>query len=110
MFELDHHGEVTSIRYNNDDRGSLSHLDRAAIERFYPAWRKVTTMLRAERSKLEILLEPGTLLIVNNHRVLHGRTEFLGRRNLVGCYLDRDMFDGRRRVLNSATEPAVWAE
>ena len=102
MFELDSRGDVSAIRFNNDDRGALGYLGREAVEQFYPAWRTVTRMLRDERSKVKILLKPGTMLIVNNHRVLHGRTEFKGRRNLVGCYLDRDMFEGRRRVLNEA--------
>ena len=39
---------------------------------------------------LKFKLRPGRLLLVDNWRVLHGRTAFIGRRELCGCYLPRD--------------------
>jgi trimethyllysine dioxygenase len=39
-------------------------------------------------SKIEISLEENETLIVDNHRILHGRNEFIGNRNLIGCYLE----------------------
>ena len=48
-------------------------------------------------------LAPGDLLVIHNHRVLHGRTAFdlgtTGRRVLLGCYLDVEDVRSRRAVL-----------
>ena len=43
--------------------------------------------------RLEFKMEPGDVLVVDNHRVLHGRRPFdpsAGRRHLQGCYIDHD--------------------
>tara|TARA_Y100000590_G_C15707005_1_gene1009004 strand:+ start:774 stop:1472 length:699 start_codon:yes stop_codon:yes gene_type:complete len=37
--------------------------------------------------QIKFRLEKNDLLIMNNHRILHGRTAFTGNRNLVGCYI-----------------------
>lgn len=37
--------------------------------------------------QIQFKLEQNDVLIVNNHRVLHGRTSFKGKRNLIGCYI-----------------------
>ena len=51
---------------------------------------------------LGLKLDPGDLYIVDNTRVLHGRTEFFaeGTRHLQGCYADRDSLFSRLAVLN----------
>jgi alpha-ketoglutarate-dependent taurine dioxygenase len=55
-------------------------------------------------------LEPGDLFLVDNLRVLHGRTGFsaAGQRHLQGCYADRDSLYSRLAVLNRslASRPA----
>ena len=47
-------------------------------------------------------LEPGWVLIVNNWRVLHGRTAFSGERSVVGCYISRTDFLSAAGVLGMA--------
>ena len=37
--------------------------------------------------QIKCQLEKKDVLIVNNHRILHGRTAFKGGRNLIGCYI-----------------------
>jgi gamma-butyrobetaine dioxygenase len=46
-------------------------------------------------------MNPGDLFIVDNQRVLHGRTGFpsAGARHLQGCYADRDGLYSRLNVL-----------
>jgi hypothetical protein len=39
------------------------------------------------------------VLAVDNHRVLHGRKAFVGYRNLLGFYMDRDMVESKMRQL-----------
>ena len=45
---------------------------------------------------------PGDLLMMDNYRLLHGRTAFdpnEGNRFLQGCYIDYDSSEGRLRHL-----------
>ena len=36
---------------------------------------------------IQFRLHKNQALIVDNHRILHGRTSFEGERNLMGCYV-----------------------
>ena len=38
------------------------------------------------------------MVVINNHRVLHGRTGFTGFRNLVGCYVGKDDWESHLRL------------
>ena len=49
--------------------------------------------------ELLLPLQPGTMAIVHNHRVMHGRTAFTGRRGLCGCYIGDDEFRSTLRQL-----------
>tara|TARA_B100000768_G_scaffold126494_2_gene117123 strand:+ start:452 stop:655 length:204 start_codon:yes stop_codon:yes gene_type:complete len=59
-------------------------------------------MVNREELVLRTLLQPGECLVVNNHRVLHGRTSFFdaegAERKMIGCYLSRDALDSRLRT------------
>ncbi|KAI8866430.1 Trimethyllysine dioxygenase, partial [Ramicandelaber brevisporus] len=80
-------GELYQIRFNNDDRSVLDHLTRKQVDAFYDALRKWTLLLRDPKYEFQIQLEPGTVAIFNNWRVLHGRTSFVGHRRLTGAYV-----------------------
>ena len=46
-------------------------------------------LLASDESVVEILLAPGQVVGVDNRRVLHARTDFVGHeRHLQGCYID----------------------
>ena len=45
---------------------------------------------------------PGDLFMMDNHRLLHGRTSYNpneGKRYLQGCYIDYDSSEGKLRHL-----------
>ena len=46
-----------------------------------------------------LALPVGTMAVVHNQRVMHGRSAFKGRRGLVGCYIGDDEFRSRLRRL-----------
>ena len=51
---------------------------------------------------IQFKLEPGDLMIMDNHRTLHGRTAYsmnIGERHLQGCYIDHDATEGKLRRL-----------
>ena len=58
-----------------------------AIDVFYKSVNSFQTLLENRNLQLEIQLQPGTVVFVNNWRVLHGRNKFYGRRKVHGCYV-----------------------
>jgi alpha-ketoglutarate-dependent taurine dioxygenase len=92
LIQLAVNGDVTAVHYNNRSIAPLNLPAREAA-RFYGAYRQLATLLRAPRVQLRTHLEPGTLVVFDNQRVLHGRTAFSSAhhpRHLRGCYLARD--------------------
>ena len=60
-------------------------------------------MYNSEKYKIEFRLEPKDLIMMDNHRLLHGRTSYdssEGARHLQGCYLEFDSTDGKLRHLH----------
>lgn len=53
-------------------------------------------------------LTPGTVLSVDNHRVLHGRSAFSGKRRVCGAYIGVDEYRSRLGVLR-AWGRDVWS-
>jgi len=97
---LDAAGELDQLRFNEYDRGNM-HPE--AHKEFLPHWCKLVAMVNREDLVLRTLLQPGECLVVNNHRVLHGRTSFFdaegAEREMIGCYLSRDALDSRLRFV-----------
>jgi len=90
--------ELYQIRYNNDDRSTLSHLSSEEVEAFYDALRKWNDILINKDNEYWVKLEPGRALIFDNWRVLHGREEFTGHRRLIGAYLNWDDYRSKLKT------------
>jgi trimethyllysine dioxygenase len=89
--------EVYQIRYNNHDRSVLSgqQFSPKDIDHFYralKAWKDIVTDKQVE---FWTKMKPGTAVIVDNWRVLHGRSSFTGKRRLCGAYLNWDDYRSR---------------
>lgn len=54
--------------------------------RWYAAAAKWEKILRSEEVEYRFQLRPGTTVIFDNHRVLHGRSAFTGLRRICGGY------------------------
>jgi gamma-butyrobetaine dioxygenase len=80
---------------------------------WYDAFSLWCRMLDDPQLQVRIHLEPGDLFIVDNRRVLHGRTAYDssgGTRHLQGCYADIDGLRSsiavlRRRLLHTGEAP-----
>ncbi|KAI6033285.1 Trimethyllysine dioxygenase [Pisolithus marmoratus] len=92
-------GELTQVRWNNDDRSAMSHLSPEVVEKWYNAARAWHTLLVSPDSEYWVQLIPGTALLFNNHRVLHGRSKFDGKRRLASVFLGMDEFRSKLAVL-----------
>ncbi|KAL9937329.1 hypothetical protein V8E36_003738 [Tilletia maclaganii] len=96
----DEYGELVMVRYNNDDRSTL-RVREEDVEPFYDALRKWHAILTSAEGEYWSQLVPGTALIFDNHRVLHGRAAFVGARRLCGAYVSHDDYRSRLSVLRA---------
>ncbi|MDC3036450.1 TauD/TfdA family dioxygenase [Candidatus Pelagibacter sp.] len=77
-------------------------LDKQKLDLYYQARNKISQMYNSDKYKIEFKLEPKDLLMMDNHRLLHGRTSYEtkeGERYLQGCYIDYDSTEGKLRHL-----------
>ena len=71
-------------------------------DRYYAARKKISDLYNSDNYKIEFKLVPGDLMMMDNYRLLHGRTAFdlnEGSRYLQGCYIDYDSTEGKLRHL-----------
>lgn len=83
-----------------------------ALTEYYRARRAFDHLLRSPEFEIRFLLGPGDLLMMDNRRLLHGRTGFdpaEGQRHLQGCYIDidgpRSLYRVLRRRLAGGARP-----
>ncbi|KAG9314929.1 Trimethyllysine dioxygenase [Chiua virens] len=101
-------GELVQVRWNNDDRSVMDHLDAELVESWYDAIRKLHKLLTSADSEFWVQLTPGVVLSVDNHRVLHGRSAFDGKRRVCGAYIGVDEYRSRLAVLKEE-QRSVWS-
>ena len=103
---LNHRGEPVAIHFNNRSQGAP---DGAAdeVEAWYDAYRAFARLLTSPDLEVRVRLQPGDLILLDNARVLHGRTGFAasGERLLQGCYAERDGLLSRLAVLERRFGP-----
>ncbi len=88
---------LQQVSFNNYDRAPF-RLDDAAMARFYDALRAFEALASDESMQWRRVLRPGEMLVFDNWRLLHGRTEFTGQRTMTGCYVNREDFESCLRL------------
>lgn len=103
-------GLLYQIRYNNDDRSTMTAWhDDSEVEEFYDALRAWDEVLTRPSEELSFAYEPGTALIFDNWRVLHGRAAFTGsNRRMCGGYINRDDYESRRRLTTLGRDKVMF--
>ncbi len=102
VISLDARGDVQAVHYNTRSAQPF-RLPADAVGRYYEAYQRFGRMLEEPRYRIQFKLGPGDLFIVDNLRVLHGRTGYAasgGERHLQGCYADRDGLRSTLAVLS----------
>jgi trimethyllysine dioxygenase len=89
---------VRQFRYNTYDFAPLSYMDESGVSAFYHHNRVMCSLMRSNEFMTKVKLQEGEMVVIDNHRVCHGRTAFTGYRNLVGCYIGRDDWESKLRV------------
>lgn len=106
VIATDSNGEVTEVRHANFIRGPIdvpSHQTMA----LYKAYQCFILLTREPKFQLFFRLTAGEMVVFDNRRVLHARNAFdlkAGMRQLQGCYIDRDEFLSRIRILERNAE------
>lgn len=104
ILNVDAGAELYQVRYNNHDRSVLSGKrmkSAESIRKFYEALRVWQSLLSDKRNEYWHRMRPGRPLIVDNWRVLHGRSAFTGYRRLCGAYINWDDYQSRVKILQS---------
>jgi gamma-butyrobetaine dioxygenase len=99
--DLDVTGRVRAVHFS-PRLDFVPLLPPEQLNAYYHARRAFDHMLRAPEFEIRFLLAPGDLLMMDNCRLLHGRTGFdpgEGLRYLQGCYIDIDGPRSLYRVL-----------
>ena len=95
---LDHNGDFSQIAYNNYDRAPFS-LPWPRMKAFYRALKLFNELINDPAYEITMRLAPGTVLMFDNWRTLHGRREYRGDRWLCGAYLNKEDVESKLRVL-----------
>ncbi|WVO15285.1 trimethyllysine dioxygenase [Cryptococcus depauperatus] len=100
VFTHDERGRLAQVRWNNEDRGVLGQgWTSKELQQWYQAARKYEELVNSEDAQYWVKLRPGTVLVIDNWRVMHGRSAFTGSRTMCGAYVGADDWQSRRRVL-----------
>jgi gamma-butyrobetaine dioxygenase len=77
-------------------------LEKDKLDLYYRARKKLSEMYNSKKYRIEFKLKPKDLMMMDNYRLLHGRTSYEtkeGNRYLQGCYIDYDSTEGKLRHL-----------
>tara|TARA_Y100000992_G_scaffold284634_1_gene234916 strand:- start:266 stop:1372 length:1107 start_codon:yes stop_codon:yes gene_type:complete len=101
MIQLDDQGFFKQVRFS-PRLDFVPLMDKEKLDLYYSARNKISELYNSDQYKIEFKLTPGDLLMMDNHRLLHGRTSFdanKGKRFLQGCYIDYDSTQGKLKHL-----------
>ncbi len=101
LIELDEKNKVKQVRYSTR-LDYVPALQKKELELFYEARKMIADLYASSKFEIRFKLNKGDLLMMDNHRLLHGRTSYdvrEGNRYLKGCYIDHDSTEGKLRHL-----------
>jgi trimethyllysine dioxygenase len=68
------------------------------IRQFYSDIKVLAREFENIENRTTFKLNPGTVLIFDNYRLLHGRMSYSGKRVMTGCYVARTEYQSALRV------------
>ena len=101
MIQLDENGNFKQVRFS-PRLDFVPLMEKEKLDLYYSARKKISELYNSDKYRIEFKLLPGDLLMMDNHRLLHGRTTFdtnEGKRFLQGCYIDYDSTEGKLKHL-----------
>lgn len=101
LIELNEKKNVKQVRYSSR-LDYVPALEKEKLNLFFEARKLLSKLYNSNNFEIKFKLMPGDLMIMDNHRLLHGRTRYdssEGKRHLQGCYIDYDSSEGKLRHL-----------
>ncbi len=101
MIQLDQNKEFKQVRFS-PRLDFVPLMDKDKLKLYYSARNKISELYNSKEYRIEFKLMPGDLLMMDNYRLLHGRTSYdanEGERFLQGCYIDYDSTEGKLKHL-----------
>ena len=101
MIKLDENQNFKQVRFS-PRLDFVPLMDRDKLNLYYSARNKISELYNSDKYRIEFKLMPGDLLMMDNYRLLHGRTSYdanEGNRFLQGCYIDYDSTEGKLKHL-----------
>ncbi|EFX75501.1 hypothetical protein DAPPUDRAFT_306710 [Daphnia pulex] len=89
--------KLEQIRFNMLDRSPLSSIPQEEVGTHYRYLKTMATLVKKKENEYRFRLSPGTVMIIDNWRLLHGRESYQGERVLRGCYYSRSDFMSKAR-------------
>ena len=101
MIRLDEFGDVKQVRFS-PRLDFVPLMEKDKLDLYYTARKKISELYNSDKYRIEFKLSSGDLLMMDNYRLLHGRTSYdsnEGDRFLQGCYIDYDSTEGKLKHL-----------
>ena len=101
MIKLDENGKFKQVRFS-PRLDFVPLMDKDKLELYYAARKKISEFFNSNKFSVQFKLSTGDLLMMDNYRLLHGRTTYdakEGNRFLQGCYIDYDSTEGKLKHL-----------
>ena len=101
MIKLNNQGKFKQVRFS-PRLDFVPLMEKDKLELFYAARKKISELYNSNKYRIEFKLSSGDLLMMDNYRLLHGRTSYdanEGERFLQGCYIDYDSTEGKLKHL-----------
>ena len=101
MIKLDHNKNFKQVRFS-PRLDFVPLMEKERLDLYYFARNKLSELYNSREFRIEFKLIPGDLLMMDNYRLLHGRTSYdanEGKRFLQGCYIDYDSTEGKLKHL-----------
>ncbi|KAF4553752.1 Trimethyllysine dioxygenase-like protein [Elsinoe fawcettii] len=100
--------ELLQVRWNNADRaGVAAPMDK--MDLWYDAASKYQELLDRKENQYWFQLKPGTPMLFDNWRLLHGRSEFTGLRRVCGGYINHDDYVSKYKTTNYSDADLIAA-
>ena len=99
LIHLDQNKNFKSVRFSTR-LDYVPLLEKKELELYYEARKYLSDLYNSDKYRIEFKLSSGDLLMMDNYRLLHGRTKYdpnEGNRFLQGCYIDYDSTEGKLR-------------
>ena len=101
VIQLNRLGEVEQIRYSNHTVKPFK-FPMDIMEDYYEAYLNFSNLIRSDDFQIHFRFQEGDLNIIDNFRLLHGRTAFSkGHRSLLLFFMGRDTLYGRLKNLSA---------